>query len=139
MLGGMHQVWLAGLGAVSKAQQGTPKALEDLIKEGARFQSDTRGTAEEAVRGLMGEVQNRITAGVGQVRGQAKDAMDNLEQIFQTRVHRALAQLGVPSADDVQALSKRVDTLNRSIDKLAAARQPAAAKRRANGARRAAA
>ncbi len=137
MLCALHQVWLAGLGAVSKAQHGAPKMLDDLIKEGARFQSDTRGAAEETLRGLLGSVQSRINAGVGQVRGQAKDALENLEQIFQSRVHRALSQLGVPSAVEVEALSKRVDILNRSIDKLGA-RKPAA-KRHVGGARRAAA
>jgi len=138
LLGALHQVWLAGLGAVSKAQHGAPKVLEDLIKEGARFQSDTRGAAEEALRGLLGNVQTRFNAGVGQVRGQATDALENLEKIFQGRVHRALSQLGVPSSDEVEALSKRVDTLNRNIDKLAH-RKPAPARRRVNGARRAAA
>jgi poly(hydroxyalkanoate) granule-associated protein len=136
MLSALHQVWLAGLGAVSKAQHGGPKVLEDLIEEGARFQSDTRGAAEEAFRALLGSVQSRFNAGVGQVRGQATDALDNLEKIFQARVHRALSQLGVPSSDEVEALSKRVDTLNRNIDKLAH-RKPAT--RRGNGARRAAA
>lgn len=137
MLGALHQVWLAGLGAVSKAQHGAPKVLDDLIAEGARFQSDTRGAAEEALRGVLGGAQSRISAGVGQIRGQASDALENLEKIFQTRVHRALAQLGVPSASEVAALSKRVDTLNKSIDRLGAGKLPA--KRRVNGTHRAAA
>lgn len=137
MLGALHQVWLAGLGAVSKAQHGAPKLLEELIAEGARFQSDTRGAAEEAFRGVLGGVQSRVSAGVGQIRGQASDALDSLEKIFQVRVHRALAQLGVPSASEVEALSKRVDTLNKSIDRLGARKLPA--KRRGNGTHRAAA
>jgi poly(hydroxyalkanoate) granule-associated protein len=135
MLSALHQVWLAGLGAVSKAQHGTPKVLEDLIEEGARFQSDTRSAADEALSGILGTVQNRFNSGVGKVRGQATDALENLEKVFQSRVHRALSQLGVPSSDEVEALSKRVDSLNRNIDKLAHSRPPAA-KRRGNGARR---
>ena len=137
MLGALHQVWLAGLGAVSKAQHGAPKVLEELIAEGARFQSDTRGAAEETLRGVLGGVKGRISAGVGQVRGQASDALENLEKIFQTRVHRTLAQLGVPSASEIEALSKRVDALNKSIDRLGARKPPA--KRRVNGTHRAAA
>lgn len=136
LLNALHQVWLAGLGAMSKAQRGGPKMLEDLMAEGARFQSGTRGAAEAALRGLVDDVQSRLGAGVGQVRGQATEALENLEQIFQTRVHRALSQLGVPSAAEVESLSKRVNSLSRDIDKLAR-KKPVAAKRRVHGARKA--
>jgi outer membrane murein-binding lipoprotein Lpp len=59
------------------------------------------------------------------VRGDATDAFENLEKIFRSRVHSALTQLGVPSAGEVESLSKRVDVLNANIDKLARARKPA--------------
>jgi len=119
MLQTLHQVWLAGLGAVSKAQQGAPQLLDQLISEGARVDAQARGAARKAVRGLLSDVQAGVDARVSQVRGQAADAMDNLETIFRTRVHRALTQLGVPSAEAVTALSKRVDALNANVDKLA--------------------
>ena len=119
LVNAMNEVWLAGLGAVAKAQRGAPKLFEELVVEGARFQTDTRGVAEESFRNLVEGVQSRISAGIGEARSQASDALENLEKIFQTRVHRALTQLGVPSADEVEALSKRVDLLNANIDKLA--------------------
>ncbi|MDE2263106.1 MAG: phasin family protein, partial [Gammaproteobacteria bacterium] len=52
-------------------------------------------------------------------------------------VHRALTQLGVPSAEEVSALSKRVDTLNANIGKMA--RQTRKTPRSRAGASRAAA
>ena len=118
-----HQIWLAGLGAVSKARQGAPQLLEDLVSEGARLHTQTRGTAEKALRGMLKAVQTSVTERVGKVQGQATDALESLEKIFQTRVHRALTQLGVPSAEEVESLSKRVDKLNASIDKLARTRK----------------
>jgi len=123
MTDAMNQVWLAGLGAVSKARQGAPLMLQELIAEGTRVQADTRESAEKMLSGLMGGVQASIDSGVKQVRRQAGDAFDNLEQMFQTRVHRALAQLGVPSAEDVERLSHKVEQLNASINKLAAGRR----------------
>ncbi|HYL02675.1 MAG TPA: phasin family protein [Steroidobacteraceae bacterium] len=114
LLGTVHQIWLAGLGAASKASQGAPRLLNELVTEGARIQAQKRGAAEKAVKGLMAAVNSRA----GQVRGQASDTLNSLEKIFQTRVHRALTQLGVPSADDVEALSKRIDMLNDNIDRL---------------------
>ena len=123
LLGTLHEVYLAGLGALSKASQGAPQLFEELVAEGARVHADTRGAAEKALQGVLAGVQERVSSRVGQVRGQAADALDGLEKVFQTRVHRALAQLGVPSAEEVSALSKRVDTLNANINRLTRARR----------------
>lgn len=129
LLDTVHQIWLAGLGAVSKARNGAPQLLDDLVSEGARIHTQTRGAAEKALQGLLSGVQTSITERVSKVRGQATDALDGLEKVFQTRVHRALTQLGVPSAEEVQSLSKRVDRLNANIDKLARGRKPGATAR----------
>lgn len=126
----VHQIWLAGLGAVSKAQQGTPQLLEELIAEGQRVDTRVRGAATKTVRGIVGGVQDSLSARVSGVRGQAADAVDSLEKIFRTRVRRALTQLGVPSGQEIEALSKRVDTLNANIGKLTAKR-PKSTRRRA--------
>jgi len=118
----LHQVWLAGLGAASKAQQGAPKMFEELVAEGARVHEDTRDAAEKALRGAFGDVRSALNAQVSKVRGEANDAFVNLEKVFRTRVHRALTQLGVPSSDEMGALSRRVDALNANISRLARTR-----------------
>ena len=135
LLDTVHQIWLAGLGAVSKARNGAPQLLDDLVNEGARIHTQTRGAAEKALKGLLAGVQTTITERVGKVRGQATDALDGLEKVFQTRVHRALTQLGVPSAEEVESLSRRVDRLNANIEKLARGRKPGATVR-GNGRRK---
>ncbi len=114
----VHQIWLAGLGAVSKAQQGTPQLLEELIAEGERIDTRVRGTAARTMRGVVDSVQDTLGAKVSGMRGQAAEAVGGLEKIFRTRVRRALTQLGVPSGQDIEALSKRVDALNANIGKL---------------------
>jgi poly(hydroxyalkanoate) granule-associated protein len=131
LLNMLHQVWLAGLGAVAKAQRGTPKLLEELIAEGARMHADTKEAAEKALRGALSGVQDTLNARMSKVRGDAADAFENLEKIFRSRVHSSLTQLGVPSAGEVESLSKRVDVLNANIDKLARARKAAARPRAA--------
>ncbi len=123
MLNMMHQVWLAGLGAVSKAQHGAPKLLAELISEGAEMHASTKEAAEKALRGALSGVQDTLNARMNKVRGDATDAYESLEKIFRSRVHSALTQLGVPSAGEVESLSKRVDALNANIDKLARARK----------------
>jgi poly(hydroxyalkanoate) granule-associated protein len=118
LIGTLHQVYLAGLGALSRASNGAPQLFEELVAEGARVHADTRGAAEKALQGVLAGVQERVNTRVGQVRGQAADALEGLEKVFQTRVHRALTQLGVPSAEEVTALSKRVDSLNANINRM---------------------
>jgi poly(hydroxyalkanoate) granule-associated protein len=124
MLDTLHRIWLAGLGAAAKAQRGAPQLMEDLVEEGARVHSETRGAAEKALRELLGNTKATLDARVGQMKGHANDALENLEKIFQTRVHRALTQLGVPSAEEVEALSARVSTLNDTVKQLNRTRKP---------------
>ena len=131
----LHEVWLAGLGAVSKAQRGAPKLLDDLISEGARVDVQARNAARAALGDLVGGVRMQVQSRVGQMRGQANEALEGLERIFQTRVHRALTQIGVPSAEEVTALSRRVDTLNASVERLARSRKASARPTRHSAAR----
>ncbi len=131
MLNALHQVWLAGLGAAFRAQRGAPQLWEELISEGASVQARTRGAAEKMTRAWVGGVRSRVNARLGEAQGKAADMLDNLEKIFQARVHRALAQLGVPTAEEVAALSRRVDALNSGIDKLSRSRKVMRVQRRA--------
>jgi poly(hydroxyalkanoate) granule-associated protein len=134
----MHQIWLAGIGAASRAQVEGPKLLKELMTEGARVHSQASRATRKVVRGTFDQVQSGIVSRVDQVREQASDAIDNLERIFQTRVHRALNQLGVPSAEEIAELTKRVDALNANIDRLRhvrGKRRVVARKRRARPAR----
>lgn len=102
-----RQIWLAGLGAFSKAEEEGGKLFESLVKEGEEVEARTRKTAEEKVeevKGKMEEVKNKVS-----------DTWDGLEQVFEDRVARVLNRLGVPTNDDVQELSKRVEELHESV------------------------
>ena len=136
LVSALHQIYLAGLGAASRAQGGAPELFEELVAEGARVQAEKGAAAERMFQKIVGDAHAKVSARVGQVRGQAADALEGLEKMFQTRVHRTLTQLGVPSAEQLSALSKRVDTLNANIERLARRPAPARpARRRAVSAR----
>jgi poly(hydroxyalkanoate) granule-associated protein len=119
LLNTVHQIWLAGLGAVAKTQRGAPKLFEELVKEGARVHAAGSKAAEKAVQSVMTGAQTAIQERVTDAREKASDTLDNLEKMFQTRVQRALQQLGVPSNREIDKLSARVKELNANIDKLA--------------------
>jgi poly(hydroxyalkanoate) granule-associated protein len=119
LLATVHQVWLAGLGAASKAQTGTPKLFDELVKEGARVHASASKAADKAVHSAIAGAQSALQERVGGMREKASDTLENLEKMFQTRVQRALQQIGVPSSRDIDKLSSRVNALNASIEKLA--------------------
>jgi len=109
-----QQIWLAGLGAFSKAQEEGGKVFEALVKEGAALQRKTQAVAEEKI----GEVTSRMTNMAGDVTSKAGQQWDRLEAIFEERTSKALNKLGVPSSKDVEALIKRIDDLAAEVAKL---------------------
>lgn len=117
-----QQIWLAGLGAFSKAQEEGGKAFESLVKEGMSIQRKTQAVAEEK----FGEVSGKMTKLSEDVQSKAGQQWDKLESIFEERVAKALGKLGVPSSKDVSALIARIDTLQASVARLSKA--PAAKK-----------
>ena len=109
-----QQIWLAGMGAFSKAQAEGGKVFETLVKEGMSLQRKTQAVAEEKI----GEVTGRVTEMASTVTAKAGQNWDKLESIFETRTAKALNKLGVPTAKDVGALIKRVDELAAAVAKL---------------------
>jgi poly(hydroxyalkanoate) granule-associated protein len=121
-----QQIWLAGLGAFSKTQEEGAKVFEALVKEGRNLEGRTRKLAE----GAMSEMTSRFSKQTGKATARATATWDKLEQVFEDRVERALGRLGVPTNRDIRALSKRVETLTASVQKLTGARKPRAAARK---------
>lgn len=117
-----QQIWLAGLGAFSKAQEEGTKVFEKLVEEGTSLQKKTRGVAEDRIS----EVTGKMTAMASDVTSKAGQQWDKLESIFEDRVAKAMGRLGVPSSKDMQALVARIDALG---DKVAAMSSKAPAAR----------
>jgi poly(hydroxyalkanoate) granule-associated protein len=126
-----QQIWLAGMGAFSRAQAEGTKVFEALVKEGSSLQKKTQSAAEEKI----GEVTSKMSTMAGDVQAKAGQHWDKLESIFEERTAKALGKLGVPSAKDVDALVKRIDELAAKVAKLSktapakTTAKPAAAKR----------
>jgi len=109
-----QQIWLAGVGAFSRAQAEGGKLFEALVKEGMTLEQTARKIAGGRADVVREAVENRV----GQARGRAVDTWDRLEKVFEDRVQRALVKLGVPNRDDLNALVARVDTLNAELQRL---------------------
>jgi len=141
-----HEIWLAGLGAFSMAQEEganlvrkggklinertgqviseSSKLFERLVSEGRKLEGKGRKMAEDAVGGVRTDVEGRV----GKAREQARTNWDKLEKVFEDRVARALSRLGVPTSDEIQELSDRVQELNARVRELAKAQKGTATK-----------
>ena len=125
-----QQIWMAGVGAFTRAQGEGSKLFEALVKEGMTIEQTTRKLATGKVDAVRDAVEDRV----GVVRERAVDTWDRLETVFETRVQRALNRLGVPAREDLAELTGRVNELNAELRKLTkaapakAARKPVAAK-----------
>lgn len=112
-----QQIWQAGLGAFAKAQEEGGRVFSRLVKEGTEFQK----RAEDKVADVSGSV-GKLADGVGK---QASGSWDKLEQVFEERVARALATIGVPTQQDITALHAQIDALGRQVAALSAKPAPA--------------
>ena len=109
-----QQIWLAGMGAFSKAQEEGGKVFDTLVKEGLSLQKKTQGIAEDKIS----EVTGKMSAMADTVTAKAGQNWDKLETIFEARTAKAMNKLGVPTAKDVDALVQRVDALAAAVAKL---------------------
>lgn len=135
LLQGVQQVWLAGMGAIARAQKEGPSAFTDAVAEGLRMLGESRSSAQQRVRDAFEAAQETLQTRVDGVRDQAQETWDNLESLFQSRVQRAMHDLGVPTAAEIRELTRRVADLNQSVQKINA-RERARGPRPAAGTRR---
>lgn len=136
-----QQIWLAGLGAFSKAQQDGTKAFEKLVHDGISMQRQAQSTAEEKIV----EATQRAKQAAHQLNERAGGQWDRLEGMFEERVAKALHRMGMPSIQDLLALQARIDALEAKLHmgaksaakktRASSTRAPAAPAKRAGAAR----
>ena len=131
-----RDIYLAGLGALSLAREEGSEAVgkavkqssntfeklvsegdklyNKLVKEGDKVESRTRKEVEKKAKNVKSDVEGRVDA----VRKQAKTNWNKLESVFEERVARALTSLGVPTSDEINRLTRQVETLSAQVETL---------------------
>ena len=108
--GSARQIWLAGLGAYTKAEEDAGRFFERLVQEGEQLESNTRGVVEKHVR----TVEDRVD----DVREKATGTWDRLENMFDERVSGALRRLGIHRRDEIEAMERRIQALEAELQRL---------------------
>ena len=115
-----HQIWLAGLGAFTKAQEEGSKVFDALVQEGLAIQHKTQTAAEAK----LAEASQKMSQMANEISTRTTGQWDKLENIFEDRVSKALHRLGVPSASDIEVLTARIEELSKAVEKLSAKTSP---------------
>ena len=122
-----QQIWLAGLGALSRTQQEGGKFFDALVEEGVRIQEKTHAYTQEQMK----QARDQATPWMETARKRTNEAMGKLEHVFDERIARAMKRMNMPSQKDVQDLSARIDALAQELrgGRAASAKPRASAKR----------
>jgi len=109
-----RQIWLAGLGAVSRTKAEGMKMFDTLVEQGQSLEARTRRAATETAAAARGAATQKAK----EVQAMAGGTWDKLEQVFEDRVARALSKLGVYTQEDLARLAERVDKLSDAVNAL---------------------
>jgi poly(hydroxyalkanoate) granule-associated protein len=110
-----HQVWLAGIGALARAQSEGSRFFEQLAEEGRQVEGGAIPAAGAA--GRLESLRQSLDAAVGKAQARAGEAWESMGKAFEQRVQQSLRQLDVPTRDDIDALGARIDALTRELQR----------------------
>ena len=108
--GSARQIWLAGLGAYTKAEEDTGRFFDRLVQEGEQLENKTRGVVEKQIK----SVEDRVEG----VRERATGTWDRLEHMFDERVSGALRRLGIHRREEIESLERRIEALESELARL---------------------
>lgn len=114
-----QQVWLAGLGALSRAQAEGSRLFDSLVREGESMEARSR---EDSARGES--LRDSVESTLGNARERAAGTWDRVEKSFEDRVQRVLRRMDIPSRSDIEALNARLDALNHRLNRAEAHATP---------------
>ena len=95
-----HKIWLAGLGAFSKAEKEGEKLFASLVKQGTSVEEQYR----EYLVGTVKKAASTTTS-----------TIDFMEKMFEQRMAEAIARLPAPAAESMDAVVKQMNHLRSSI------------------------
>jgi poly(hydroxyalkanoate) granule-associated protein len=117
-----RKIWLAGLGAYAKAGQEGAEYFKELVKSGEGVEKQGKKLIDEQVEAAntqIESVKSTVTTNVNSVKGKVEVQLDKIEKAFDTRVASALNRIGIPSKQDIEVLSAKLDELSALLEQVA--------------------
>lgn len=101
------QIWLAGLGAFSRAEEEGNKLFDNLVKVGEELESKTTEIADQTVEKVSIKAKEQVI-----------DTKDKVEKILDQGVNHSIHKLGFASMKDIQHLENLILQLHEKVDVL---------------------
>lgn len=102
-----QQIWLAGLGAFSRAEEEGSKLFDSLVKMGEELESKTSEIADQTVEKVSEKAKESVV-----------DTKDKVEKLIDHSVNHALNRIGLVTVKDIQSLETLVLQLHSKVDSL---------------------
>lgn len=101
------QIWLAGLGAFSRAEEEGNKLFDSLVKVGEELESKTTEIADQTVEKVSEKAKESVV-----------DTKDKVEKLIDHSVHHSLNRIGLVTVKDIQHLENLILQLHSKVDTL---------------------
>ena len=101
------QIWLAGLGAFSRAEEEGNKFFDSLVKVGEELEAKTLDFADQTVTKVTDKALESVY-----------ETKDKVEKILDQGVNTSLNRLGLATSKDVQYLEQLILSLHTKVDQL---------------------
>ncbi|MCX5467306.1 phasin family protein [Acinetobacter nematophilus] len=102
------QIWLAGLGAFSRAEEEGNKLFDSLVKVGEELESKTVEVTDQTVNKVSEKTKESVT-----------ETKDKVEKLLDHGVNHSLNRIGLVTAKDLQHLESLIMQLHHKVDALA--------------------
>ena len=102
------QIWLAGLGAFSRAEEEGNKLFDSLVKVGEELESKTVEVTDQTVSKVTEKTKESVT-----------ETKDKVEKLIDQSVNHSLNRIGLVTAKDLQHLESLILQLHNKVDALA--------------------
>ena len=100
-----QQIWLAGLGAFSRAEEEGNKLFDSLVKVGEELESKTAEIADQTVEKVSEKAKESVT-----------DTKDKFEKLIDHSVNHSLNRIGLVTVKDIQHLESLILQLHSKVD-----------------------
>lgn len=110
ILDSANQIWLAGLGAVGRAEEEGTRFFDQLVAVGQRVETRARDQVFRPFRAAERKAD--------ELRDTAAGAIGHVKLIIERRIARTLNALQIPTSRDVEALTQRVEELTVALDRM---------------------
>ena len=101
------QIWLAGLGAFSRAEEEGNKLFDSLVEVGQELESRTVDATDHAVNKVADKTRESVT-----------ETKDKVEKLLDHGVNHSLNRIGLVTAKDLQHLETLILQLHTKVDDL---------------------